>query len=123
MALKINPRADGNVRIPVGEYSVTVAGLRDIDTALLASTVNLSIEDFENSIREWARGVGRPYGVMAHMLTDAEYERFRELNNELQTLMTKTFMEDPTSAEVDDIAQAKREVGRGIDKFLTLIGR
>lgn len=60
---------------------------------------------------------------MAHTLSDLEYERFRELNNEMQTLMTQAFIQDPTSAEADDIAQAKREVGRGVDKFLTLIGR
>lgn len=60
---------------------------------------------------------------MAHTLNDAEYKRFRELNNELQMLMTQAFVQDPNSAEADNIAQAKREVGHGVDKFLTLIGR
>lgn len=60
---------------------------------------------------------------MAHTLSDVEYKRFRELNNELQMLMTQAFVQDPNSTEADGIAQAKREVGHGVDKFLTLIGR
>lgn len=62
-------------------------------------------------------------GQQNHTLSDAKYERLRELNNEMQELMTQTFLQNPSSTEADGIAQAKREVGRGIDKFLTLIGR
>lgn len=60
---------------------------------------------------------------MPNRLSDSEYERFRELNNEIQTIMSLVFIQDPTSSEADDIAQAKKEVGHGIDKFLTLVGR
>jgi hypothetical protein len=60
---------------------------------------------------------------MHNTLSDKEYERFLELNNEMQTLMTQAFVKDPNSGDGLTIAAAKQTVGRGVDMFLTVIGR
>lgn len=65
MALEINPKADGRVLIPVGDYLVTVDLVRSIDPIVFAVAVGLSVEELESRIREWAEGDGLPYGVLA----------------------------------------------------------
>lgn len=65
MTLYINPHADPDVEIPiVPDCRITVGALRDVEHQILAAGVGLTLEQFENGIREWDQSTGLPYGVL-----------------------------------------------------------
>jgi hypothetical protein len=67
VVLEINPQVSDHILIPIksaGTY-LTVGALRDVDFFLLAMSVDLTEEQLEHDIRDWAEGAGLPYGVLA----------------------------------------------------------
>lgn len=67
MTLYINPHADPNVTIGLAlapDRVLTVGALRDVDHQVLAASLDLTLEQFENGIREWDQSIGLPYGVL-----------------------------------------------------------
>jgi hypothetical protein len=75
MALRVNPRASGTVKIPVTDlFEVTVDALRDIEHEHLAGSVGLTLEAFEGAIKDWAWGEGLPYGVLMPYVFELDSE-------------------------------------------------
>lgn len=67
MTLYINPHADPNVTIGLAmapDRVLTVGALRDVDHQVLAASLELTLEQFENGIREWDQSIGLLYGVL-----------------------------------------------------------
>lgn len=79
MALRINPRADGRVRIPTSSgYEISVDALRCVPIDYLASATGLSVEELEDEIKAWAHGPGMPYHVLRSYVFELDSEITRE---------------------------------------------